>query len=133
MNVSLGMVNPVQISSTAHGHNSKVTLPVARGDSYYAHFKYVQGFPASHQQNSVPIKRLELLNNMIVSLQRLNSMASQNRENLIKPGSENISPSDTDLEKIGSLIHDTLSKMPPSFAPADASSVTTGLAFSFQA
>ena len=133
MKVSMGMVNPIQISSTAHGHSSKVTLPVSRSESYYAHYKYVQGIPASSQQNSVPVKRLELLNNMIVSLQRLNKLSLESRDHLISQEITENGQAEADLQKIGSLIHEKLQEIPPSFAPADASAVTTGMAFDLQA
>ena len=132
MKISTGMVNPIQISSTAHGHSSKVTLPVNRSDSFYAHFKYVQGVPASRQQPSVPIKRLELINNMIVSLQNLNRIASDYKERLVSPDKVVAGTQEGDIQRIGKMIHERLQEIPASFAPADSSAVTTGLAFQIQ-
>ncbi|MDC7219726.1 MAG: hypothetical protein PQJ59_07290 [Spirochaetales bacterium] len=125
MKISTGMVNPVQISSTAHGHGGKVTLPVSPVDTMYAQYKYVQGIPASTSQSSVPLKRLQLLNNMIVSLQNLNKIATEQQSGL------NIEDEiqSSDLSHLGQMIHDKLREMPPAFTAVTNTAATTGMAF----
>ncbi len=124
MNVSLGMVNPIELSSAAQERGGKVVLPVQRGDSYYAHFKYVLGVPAGQQQNSVPLKRLELINNMIVTLNNLNRMTG-----------ENLQPSQAqgEIDDLGMKIQEALKKLPPAFQTAEASSGMAGMIFQVKA
>ncbi len=119
MNVSLGMINPIELSTVAQNSGDKVVFPVQRSDSYYAQFKYVMGVPANHSQTSVPLKRLELINNMIVSLNNLNKLNTVQQNPSGKP----------EIQELGSRIHETLKKMPPAFSEGDSSAAATGMAF----
>jgi hypothetical protein len=119
MNVSLGMINPIELSTVARNSSGKVVFPVQRSDSFYAQFKYVMGVPANHSQTSVPLKRLELINNMIVSLNNLNKLSAVQKEPAGKP----------EIQELGSKIHETLKKMPPAFSPGGNSAAMTGMAF----
>lgn len=64
-----GQVNIAQIANM-HKNSGRISLPVSRGMTPYAQFKYVQGVPSSSSSagGSVPINRLRVLNTLIKSL-----------------------------------------------------------------
>jgi hypothetical protein len=126
MKISSGNINPIQISSTTYGNGGKVTFPVNRNDSPYAHYKYVRGIPAVNSQHSVPLKKLELINNMIISLQNLNKIVAEQRD-LLRDNNESVQLNN--IENIGQEIHDKLQALPPSFVAAKNTAAATGMAF----
>jgi len=62
-----GQVNIAQIASMSK-NSGRISLPVSRGLTPYAQFKYVQGVPSQSSGGSVPINRLRVLNTLINSL-----------------------------------------------------------------
>jgi hypothetical protein len=133
MRISTGFVNPLQITSTAQGISGKVTLPVNRSDSFYAQYKYVKGIPAVNSQKSVPLKRLEVLNSMINSLQHLREISSK-AEKYISPEDINLtSDINQSIRVVGEQIHDKLIRQPPLFSNTLVSAASTGLAFNLSA
>ncbi len=65
-----GQVNVARISSISES-SGRVSLPVARSQTPYAQFKYVQGIPSASSNKAVPISRLRMLNSLINSLVNL--------------------------------------------------------------
>lgn len=62
-----GQVNIAQIASMSK-NSGRISLPVSRGLTPYAQFKYVKGVPSHSSGSSVPINRLRVLNTLINSL-----------------------------------------------------------------
>lgn len=129
MNVSAGFVNPIQITSTAQGSQDKIVFPVSPQESFYAHYKYVKGVPANSQQSTVPLKKLELINNMIHSLNHLREISSRHpvsEENFGALG-------DDTIKAVGRELRTEVMKQAPRFTNSILSFASTGMAFTVKA
>lgn len=131
MKITSGIVNPVQLSTTAGASGGKLILPVKRGDSFYAHYKYVKGIPSTNQQRSVPLKKLEIINTMIHSLQRLRELGASRLDSDIM--NRILTPPEKTVEGLGAEIYNRVNSSPPAFANELSSVAATGMAFEFSA
>ncbi len=67
-----GQVSVARLASMERGSN-RISLPVSRALSPYAQFKYVKGIPSDSKGQSLPVNRLQVLDNLIKSLVRKQS------------------------------------------------------------
>lgn len=122
-----GHISSLQIARVTRS-GQRMAVPVRPSQTVFAQYRYVVGTPASNDQSTVPLSRVQLLNSLIDNLQ------SMKKDPAYRPDGINASPARADalIKQYAAELHQAVTAVPQPFGTMGGAS-GAGMVFNLTA